>query len=102
MSDRVNELIEEIRGKATSMKQLISVEKEKNSGLAQEIEALKHELSSKETEVTQLKGEIASLKNDLSAKNEQSIERSTGNEISDEQIDELVKEIEYCIAQLKR
>lgn len=102
MSDRVNELIEEIRGKAISMKELVSAEKEKSGALIQQIEELKNQVSAKNAEVSQLQEEITSLKNDLNAKNEQGIEAPVEAGVSDEQIDELVKEIEYCITQLKR
>jgi septal ring factor EnvC (AmiA/AmiB activator) len=102
MSDRVNELIEEIRGKANSMKDRVSTEQDKNNTLTKEIEELKTQLSAKEAEVSQLKGELDSLKSDISSKNEQSIAVASDNGVSDEQIDELVKEIEYCITQLKR
>ena len=102
MSDRVNQLIEDIRGKVDLMKGKVTAEQNKNSELSQEIESLKAKLQSKENEVLQLNGKIQDLeteKNDLESKN---IAVPAENGVSEEQIDELVKEIEYCITQLKK
>ena len=49
------------------------------------------------------KEKIAQLGDQLKALSEQKVDQSTsGADISDEQIDELVREIEFCIAQLKQ
>lgn len=102
MSDRVNQLIEDIRGKVDLMKSKVTAEESKNSELTQAIDSLKSQLQTKENEVAQLNGKIQELeaqKNDL---NKNNIAVPAENGVSEEQIDELVKEIEYCITQLKK
>ena len=46
--------------------------------------------------------QMKELKENIKANNGQNISSSEGNDVSDEKIDELVKEIEYCIGQLKK
>lgn len=102
MSDRVNQLIEDIRGKVNLMKDSVETEKNKAKELTQEVETLKSKLQSKENELAQLNGKIQALeleKDDLKNNN---IAVPAENGVSEDQIDELVKEIEYCITQLKK
>jgi len=102
MSDRINQLIDTIREKSILLKDQVASEKAKNEELAQEIQSLKQEVSSNDEKVGELNSKITELNDGLKTAKEQSITGLEEKGISDEQIDELVKEIEYCIGQLKK
>ena len=102
MSDRINQLIDTIREKSILLKDQVASEKAKNEKLTLEIQTLKQEVTLKDVKVDELNSKITELNDGLKAAKEQSISGSEGNGYSDEQIDELVKEIEYCIGQLKK
>lgn len=102
MSDRIHELVDAIREKSILLKDQVASEKTKNQELEKDIQRLKQEVSSKDGQVDELNSKITELNDDLKTVKEQSITESEGNGISDGQIDELVKEIEYCIGQLKK
>lgn len=102
MSERVNQLIEEIREKSLRIKNSLSAERSRVSTLESEIEKLKAAISEKENEIQKGMEELEKLRNDSKTVQIESIPVSKENEISGEQIDELVKEIEYCIAKLKQ
>lgn len=102
MADRINELIQNIREKVSLLRSQLSVEKSKNESLQKEVEELKLQLNSAQKNVEELESKIVGLQSDIVKAKEQSVNQSSGTNISDEQIDELVKEIEYCIGQLKK
>ena len=102
MSDRINSLINNIREKSIHLNEKLSIQEEKNNDLETQLNSLREELNSQKKENEQLSMEMMELKENKKANNEQSISNSGGNDISDEKIDELVKEIEYCIGQLKK
>ncbi|NRA13077.1 MAG: hypothetical protein HRT57_14095 [Crocinitomicaceae bacterium] len=102
MSDRITQLVDTIREKSILLKDQVASEKAKNEELTQEIHTLKQEVSSRDGKVDELNNKITDLNDGLKAAKEQSITGSEGNEVSQGQIDELVKEIEYCIEQLKK
>jgi chromosome segregation ATPase len=102
MADRINELINNIREKVSQLRSQLSVEKNKTESLQEEVNQLKLQLTSKKNEVETLESKIVNLQSDIVKAKEQSVNHSTEANVSDEQIDELVKEIEYCIGQLKK
>ena len=102
MSDRINSLINNIREKSIHLIEKLSIQEEKNNDLATQLTSLKEELASQNKKNEQLANEMMELKENIKANNGQNISSSAGNDISDEKIDELVKEIEYCIGQLKK
>lgn len=102
MADRINELIQKIREKVSQLKGQLSVEKTKNESLQNEVDQLKTQLNSTQNEVETLEAKIVNLQSDIVKAKEQSVGSSNETGVSDEQIDELVKEIEYCIGQLKK
>lgn len=101
MSDRVNELIETLREKMILLKDQCAKERSKNDELVVENESLKSKLTEKSGEVSNLQTKIESLKEVQNATKEQNVNQPEEDKISDDQIDELVREIEYCIGQLK-
>ena len=103
MSDRVSKLIDSIKGKANELHQDLQSERNKSASLENELTALKSELNAKSLEIQTSKDKLAQLGGQLKTLSEQKVDQqSSGADISDEQIDELVREIEFCIAQLKQ
>jgi uncharacterized coiled-coil DUF342 family protein len=103
MSDRINQLIESIREKSMLLKDQVANEKRSNENLQQEIQGLQQEIAQKNEQITGLKARIDQLNENIQSAKEQNIEQaSPNNMLSDEQIDELVGEIEYCLGQLKK
>ncbi len=102
MSEQVYQLIDEIRSKAAHLREQLKSECSTNAKLTTEIEALKDQLEIKANENGALQGKITELNERIEAISEQGVDQSTEKGISNEEIDTLVKEIEYCIGQLKR
>jgi len=102
MSDRIHELIEGIRSQATSLRDRLSIESSKNEELQKEVGSLLNQVSSKDEEINQLKSKISELEMNMNTTREQEVIVSGDAGVSKEQIDELVKEIDYCIEQLKK
>lgn len=101
MSDRVIELIEVLKEKMILLKDQCANERSKNDELEKENAQLKEILTNQSDEISTLQTKINSLKELHVSAKEQSVHPSE-EAISDERIDELVREIEYCIGQLKR
>jgi chromosome segregation ATPase len=103
MNDRIQKSIDSINSKIASFKLQFDNLKSQNESMLKEIQSFKeelHEKSQKETEQTRL---IEKLNQELELALKQVIElsqRPTGR--TNEEIDELVKEIDYCIEQLKK
>lgn len=102
MSDRVNELIETLKEKMILLKDQCAQERSKNDELTAENEQLKTNLTEKSTEISNLESKVESLKEVQNSAKVQSVNPSEEEKVSDDQIDELVREIEYCIGQLKK
>jgi chromosome segregation ATPase len=103
MNDRIQKSIDSINSKIASFKLQFDNLKSQNESMLKEIQSFKeelHEKSQKEAEQTRL---IEKLNQELELALKQVIElsqRPTGR--TNEEIDELVKEIDYCIEQLKK
>ena len=102
MSDRINQLIDTIREKSILFKDQVASEKSKNEVFAQKVEELENEVVLKTEKVLELNARVTALNEEVKTVKEQKTAGSDRRHISDEQIDELVKEIEYCIGQLKK
>ena len=102
MADRINELIQKIREKVSQLKDQLSIEKTKSQSLQNEVNQLKAQLDTSREKIELLKSDKVNLQSELVKAKEQSTNSSNEAAVSDEQIDELVKEIEYCIGQLKK
>lgn len=103
MTERIQHSIESIRLKSKALYNLLIVERETNKSLLTEIQTLKGiEQDLKKNEVAYLQ-EISDLKMALEVAKSQVVEVSVPSVgKTGEEIDELVKEIEYCISQLKK
>jgi len=102
MSDRIQELLDGIREKATAWHQQYTEERNANQNLRVENSELKAKLEATEQELEAMKQRISGLEMKLEMAKNTDVIVSQDTGVSDEQIDELVKEIEYCIAQLKK
>lgn len=103
MNDKIQHSIDSINAKIDSLTMKIEVLKSQNSSMTEEIQAFQQQLHESSQKESQLLETIDKLNHDLSIANKQVIElseRPTGR--SAEEIDELVKEIDYCIEQLKK
>lgn len=101
MSDRIHELIDGIKEKVSLVSSQLANVNSQNALLQNEVESLKAQLSQKGEELNQANVTISELETKLITNNEQDVKVvETG--VSEDQIDELVKEIEYCIGQLKK
>jgi len=103
MTERIQKSIEEIRIKSKALFFQLTEEREMNKSLLTELRALKEvESNLKEKEVANLQ-EISDLKMALEEAKSQVVEVSIPSfGKKEDEIDELVKEIEYCIGQLKK
>lgn len=102
MSEKVNLLIEDLRSKFNTLHTNLLDGRSDNERLNNQLNELNSSLASKEMEIEVLKATISDLnqENEL-IKNEKTVS-SEQNDISEEKINELVNEIDFCIEQLKK
>lgn len=102
MTGKLQQIIDEIRGKTETLHHQLQEERATTARLLQESADLKSSITEKEKHEAVLFADIDKLKMELEAAKIQvqdPSDRSVRNR--EEDIDELVKEIEYCISQLK-
>ena len=103
MTEKIQDTIQEISRKAVRIGEALRSERSKNEILQEEINRNKEELATELTANTHLKAEIESLKSALHLAENKVVEVPApviGR--TEQEIDELVKEIEFCIEQLKQ
>lgn len=103
MNEKLQYSIDSINSKITSLTQRMEDLKSQNAAMTEEIQAFQEQLHESSQKESQLLETIEKLNHDLNLANKQVIDlsqRPTGR--SAEEIDELVKEIDYCIEQLKK
>lgn len=101
MSDQVINLISEVKAKALKFHSALVSERAKSADLEKSLAESKANSDAVSAENIALKKEIENLKDQLNRPVEPTIiEKSVT--LKDEEIDELVKEIEFCIEQLKK
>lgn len=101
MNEKIQHIIQDIRRKKNALDDLLNQQKQKANQLEKEIEQLKSDLESKNSDISRLKNDNAELQSLLEAAKNQVINSGVTENNGHEQIDELVREIEYCIGQLK-
>ena len=103
MTDNIQKIIDQILSKSNFLHKIVLEERDKNSHLNIEIERLNKLLSEKNEECLLLSKNLDSVQSALSLTENKVIE-NPGQTIgkSEQEIDELVKEIEFCIQQLKQ
>ena len=102
MPDQINVLIDAIREKVSFLHGQLSIERANNEKLRGENESMKTEIISKEKEIEAHQTRISNLDENRNATEGQGIVVAEEKIVSEQHIDELVKEIEFCIAQLKK
>lgn len=102
MSNQIHELIDQIQGKVTSVKRQLSADRALQKELRAEIASLQSQLATKNEELEQLRYKLRECEESKKTNEKQNVVALKEQGISNEQIDDLVKEIEYCIAQLKK
>ena len=103
MTKRVTQLIDDIRIKYKDLHNMLLVERKKSESFESEIGLFKAEIEQLNEKNRQLANNVEDLKMELEAtlqQEKESIHETVENR--DEEIDELVREIEHCISQLKQ
>lgn len=101
MNDKIQDIIQEIRNKKKALSDLLINEKQKVLALETELAELKREAETTTNQLNQLQKENSDLQTLLEeTKAQVNVAKEPAN-VGYEHIDEMVREIEYCIGQLK-
>lgn len=103
MTKRIQEQILRISSKIEALKLKVQELREENSRIADQLKMANERQGELQSQLTACQIELAQKEEDLTKVNEQTKVSSSAASVNrEEEIDELVKEIEFCIAQLKR
>jgi predicted nucleic acid-binding Zn-ribbon protein len=102
MSEMIEQLIGEVRERSLEIKRSLTAEREKSSNLLVEKASLTEEIEKLRMELKTVNDQVGKLQNEIDAMETKNIEQPTERRVSQEEIDDLVKEIDYCITQLKQ
>lgn len=103
MTEKIQDTIQEISRKVVRIGEALRAERSKNEILQGEIDRKEELLAAEATAISLLKEENESLKSALHLAENKVVEVPVAVKGRNEQeIDELVKEIEFCIEQLKQ
>jgi chromosome segregation ATPase len=103
MTEQISSIVHQIQGKFQDLHQQLVAEREKNALLETEIGQSKMLISANQAQIFQLEENNQFLQNQLIQLNEQlESQKSTVLMNKDNEIDELVREIDHCISQLKQ
>lgn len=102
MAEMIEQLIGEIRERSREIKRNLSAERENSKNLAMEKTVLSAEIERLKSELKVANDKINDLKGEMEAMAARNIEQPAERKVTQEEIDDLVKEIDYCITQLKR
>lgn len=100
MNEKIQHIIQEIRVKKSVLEKELNQSVQKNGELEQEVNSLNKQLVDSKTQIAQLNQMNSKLIADLEMTKNQVIDSGDSSN-RNLQIDELVREIEYCIGQLK-
>lgn len=103
MTEKIQQIIDEIRHKMAALDHQLKEVRATNVSLQAELTESHNQLEKSKKEGENLSEALNELKSALETANNQVVEvdRPTQGR-KDDEIDELVKEIEYCISQLKK
>lgn len=115
MNEKIQHIIQDIRLKKDALLTSLNQKRQDISMLENEVNRLKGELAAKDAVIADLKSEneqfsldnksqvneITTLKAELVEVKNQIVNQPESKGVEQEQIDEMVREIEYCIGQLK-
>ena len=102
MTEQIQKIIDQILSKSNALHKIVLEERENNGHLNMEIERLNKLLNEKNKEYLSLSTNLDSVQSALRLAENKVIDnpvQTIGK--NDQEIDELVKEIEFCIEQLK-
>lgn len=103
MTEKIQDTIQEISRNILRIGEALRSERSKNAVLQEEIDRKNEQLAAEANAISLLKEEIESLKSALHLAENKVVEVPVPVKGKNEQeIDELVKEIEFCIEQLKQ
>jgi chromosome segregation ATPase len=102
MNARIQQIIDEIKAKSLSMHVVLQNERAKSLNQQLEIDSLKVELDDLKINHENLLSQVNLLQAQLEETKGQVVSSSDVPQRNNEEIDELVKEIEYCINQLRK
>ncbi|MEY4658337.1 MAG: hypothetical protein ACO29U_01940 [Crocinitomicaceae bacterium] len=103
MTEKIQDTIQEISRNILRIGEALRSERSKNAVLQEEIDRKNEQLAAEANAISLMKEEIESLKSALHLAENKVVEVPVPVKGKNEQeIDELVKEIEFCIEQLKQ
>ena len=103
MTESIQSILNQISSKTKSLHGKLVSEREKNASLISENEKLQSKLNEKLAEISTLESKMIEQEQRLVGQNEQSSVLVANPSLGrTQEIDELVKEIEYCISQLRK
>ncbi len=103
MTERIQSILNQISDKAKNLHGKLQAERDRNASLISENEELQSKLNEKLAEITALENKLIEQEQRLIGQNEQSSVPVSNSSLGrTQEIDELVKEIEYCISQLRK
>lgn len=102
MNAQIQQIIDEIKAKSLSMHANLQNERSKCLNQQMELDSLKVELDDLKMKNENLQSQVNLLRNQLEETKGQVVVNSEIPNRNNEEIDELVKEIEYCINQLRK
>ena len=103
MTEKIQDTIQKISRNIVRVGEALHMERSKNEILQEEIDRKNEQLTAEASAIVLLKEEIESLKSALHLAENKVVEVLVPVKGKNEQeIDELVKEIEFCIEQLKQ
>lgn len=100
MNEEFRTYVEQIRNKARELHQALVVERERSSSLSAEVTRLEELLEAHKATIDDLNAQTVELQQLLNEQREQ-VPSSQEGDLKDLAIDGLVKEIDFCIQQLK-
>jgi chromosome segregation ATPase len=102
MNPRIQQLIDEIKAKSLALHVDLQNERAKRLTQQLELDSLKLELDDVKLKNQELKAQVQVLQESLEVTKGQVVDTSHFSSRNNEEIDELVREIEYCINQLRK
>jgi methyl-accepting chemotaxis protein len=103
MTDSIQSIISQISHKAKGLHNLLVSEREKSANLSSKNQHIQNELDQKTAQIEELENKLKAQEERLMVLAEQDSGSANSPSVGNtHEIDELVKEIEYCISQLRK
>lgn len=102
MTEKIQQIIGAIRTKMVQMHEQLVASRVQNNILETENKSLKSQIEMLQKDREDQKAKLSDLELQLMVAKEQVASAPVSQSRKEEEIDELVKEIEYCISQLKK